>query len=1264
MASSSTRPRRRRPTGARPDYPALRAAAIPAISYPAELPISQRRADIATAIRDNQVVVVAGETGSGKTTQLPKICLELGRGVAGMIGHTQPRRLAARTVAARIAEELGVELGGAIGYAVRFHDQTARETSVKLMTDGILLTEIQRDRDLRGYDTIIVDEAHERSLNVDFLLGYLKQLLPRRPDLKLIITSATIDPQRFSEHFDNAPIVEVSGRTYPVELRYRPVVDPDDPDADPDRDVTVAICDAADELARLGRGDILVFLSGEREIRDAAEVLRGHTASWREPVEVLPLYSRLPVAEQHKVFAGHSMRRIVLATNVAETSLTVPGIHYVIDPGTARISRYSARTKVQRLPIEAVSQASANQRAGRCGRVADGVCIRLYSEDDFDARPEFTQPEILRTNLAAVILQMAALGLGEMADFPFVEPPDRRQVADGVTVLQELGALQPGRGTPVLTKVGRQLAQLPVDPRLARMIVEAAKLGCLREVLVIAAALAIQDPRERPPDAQEAADAKHRRFVDPTSDFMTFLGLWKYVREQQKALSGNQFRRLCRTDFLNYLRIREWQDVESQLRQTAKSLGMQRNDSPADPDLVHQALLSGLLSHIGLRDERTRDYQGARGTRFSVFPGSALARKKIDWVVAAELVETSRLFARVCARIDPEWVEPLAGDLVSRTYSEPHWSRKRGSAMATEKVMLYGLPIIADRSVGYGRIDPVASRELFIRHALVEGDWSTHHEFYRANERLRGDIEGIEERTRRRGLVADDETVFAFYDARIPADVVSAAHFDRWWKQARQTEPNMLALTEQVLLPGEADEHVDIDFPQTWLWAGAPLRLSYVFDPTDPQDGVTVHVPLGVLGQLDAEPFDWQVPGLREELVVALIRTLPKQMRRNVVPAPDVARAFLAVPGAAGPAAGELTLLLASVLGDWRGVDIREDDWALAQVPAHLRITFAVEDEGGELLRSGKDLGALQDSLGGKALAQVAAGATDVERTAMTDWAIDELPSVFETQRAGHTVRAYPALVDDGDSVAVRLVSTAAEQRRTTWLGVRRLLLLALPSPSTAALRALTSAQRLALSQAPHQDAAALMQDCLLAALDAIIAADALPRDRAGFDTLRERARRELPPVFTRVLTDVAAVLDRYRLAEAAFAALRSGPPEAIADVRHDLDRLVFPGFVERAGAGRLRDLARYCHAVEIRLESLPRADPRDAQRLARAQLWEHEYTDLRRSLPAVRRDDPDVLEVRWLIEELRVSYFAQRLGTRVPVSDKRIQRALDAIEP
>ncbi len=1263
MPTPASRPRRRRPAAARADFRALRAAAVPAISYPAELPISQRREEIAVAIRDHQVVVVAGETGSGKTTQLPKICLELGRGVAGMIGHTQPRRLAARTVAARIAEELGVELGGAIGYAVRFHDQTARETSVKLMTDGILLTEIQRDRDLRRYDTIIVDEAHERSLNVDFLLGYLKQLLPRRPDLKVIITSATIDPQRFSEHFDNAPIVEVSGRTYPVEVRYRPVVDPDDPDADPDRDVTTAICAAADELARLGRGDILVFLSGEREIRDAAEVLRGHTASWREPVEVLPLYSRLPVAEQHKVFAAHSARRIVLATNVAETSLTVPGIHYVIDPGTARISRYSARTKVQRLPIEPVSQASANQRAGRCGRVADGVCIRLYSEDDFNARPEFTQPEILRTNLAAVILQMAALGLGEMADFPFVEPPDRRQVADGVAVLQELGALQSGRGTPVLTKTGRQLAELPVDPRLARMIVEAARLGCLREMLVIAAALAIQDPRERPPDAQEAADAKHRRFVDPTSDFLTFLGLWKYVREQQKALSGNQFRRLCRTDFLNYLRIREWQDVQSQLRQTAKALGMQRNDAPADPDLVHQALLSGLLSHIGLRDERTRDYQGARGTRFAIHPGSALARKKVPWVVAAELVETSRLFARVCGRIDPEWVEPLAGDLLSRTYSEPHWSRKRGSAMATEKVMLYGLPVVAGRSVGYGRIDPETSRELFIRHALVEGDWSTHHQFFRANEQLRADLEGIEERTRRRGLVADDETVFAFYDARIPAEVVSAAHFDRWWKQARRADPDLLTLTEQVLLPVDADEDIDTDFPQTWLWGGAPLRLSYVFDPTDPQDGVTVHVPLGVLGQLDPDPFEWQVPGLREELVIALLRTLPKHIRRNVVPAPDVARAFLAVPGAPGPAAGRLPALLAAVLAEWRGVVIDEDDWALDQVPAHLRITFAVEDDSGAVLRAGKDLSALQDALGAKALALVAAQASDVERSAMTDWTIDELPAVFETQRAGHTVRGYPALIDDGASVAVRLVSTEAEQRRATWRGVRRLLLLAVPSPATAALRSLTGPQRLALSQAPHRDSAALLQDCLLAALDVIIAAAPLPTTRTGFEALRERTRRELPGVLTRALADVAAVLDRYRRAEAAFAALRSGPPAAIADVRQHLDALVFPGFVERTGAGRLPDLVRYLNAVEIRLDGLPRADPRDAERLARVQLWEHEYAELNRSLPTHRRDDPDVQDLRWLIEELRVSYFAQRLGTRVPVSDQRIQRALDAIQ-
>ncbi|HEX8204910.1 MAG TPA: ATP-dependent RNA helicase HrpA, partial [Solirubrobacteraceae bacterium] len=781
---------------------AARRAAVPRITYPEALPVSARRDDIAAAIRDHQVVIVAGETGSGKTTQIPKICLELGRGVAGMIGHTQPRRLAARTVADRIAEELGTELGDVVGYKVRFTDRVGDNTLVKLMTDGILLAELTGDRTLRQYDTLIVDEAHERSLNIDFILGYLTQLLPRRPDLKVVITSATIDTERFARHFADAlgttvPVVEVSGRSYPVEVRYRPVVDPDDPDSDPDRDEIDAIGDAVAELQREGPGDVLVFLPGEREIRDTADALAKRDL---RNTEILPLYARLSTAEQHRVFAPHPGSRVVLATNVAETSLTVPGIRYVVDTGLARISRYSRRLKVQRLPIEKISQASANQRAGRCGRVADGICIRLYAEDDFDARPQFTEPEILRTNLASVILQMIALDLGDLAAFPFVEKPDTRAVGDGLGLLDELGALTPAR---TLTAVGRALSRLPVDPRLGRMLVEADRTGCLREVLVIAAALSVQDPRERPAEHRQAADEKHARFyaggdnaVDANgSDFLAFLNLWTYVQEQRAALTGNRFRRLLRDEFLHFLRIREWQDLHGQLRSAARNAGMTVNDVDADPDRIHVAVLSGLLSQVGLREGETREFLGARGARFMVFPGSPLGKKPPRWVMAAELVETSRLWARTVARIQPEWIEPLAGHLVKRNYSEPHWSRKRAGAVAVERVTLHGIPIVVGRNVDLGRIDPELARELFLRHALVEGDWDTRHEFFAANRALLEDVEELETRARRRDLVVDEDTLFAFYDARVPADVVSGRHFDSWWRKARRRHPDLLDLT-------------------------------------------------------------------------------------------------------------------------------------------------------------------------------------------------------------------------------------------------------------------------------------------------------------------------------------------------------------------------------------------------------------------------------------------------------------------------------------
>ncbi|MDR3079376.1 MAG: ATP-dependent RNA helicase HrpA, partial [Streptomyces sp.] len=860
------------------DRIAGRSARVPAVTYPEQLPVSQKKDAIAEAIRDHQVVIVAGETGSGKTTQIPKICLELGRGVRGMIGHTQPRRIAARTGAERVAQELDTPLGEAVGWKVRFTDQVNPDaTFVKLMTDGILLAEIQTDRELRAYDTIIIDEAHERSLNIDFLLGYLAQLLPRRPDLKVVITSATIDPERFSRHFGDAPIVEVSGRTYPVEVRYRPLLEENGEDSD--RDQITAITDAVEELMGEGKGDVLVFLSGEREIRDTADAL---TKKQYRFTEILPLYARLSHAEQHRVFQPHTGRRIVLATNVAETSLTVPGIKYVIDPGFARISRYSHRTKVQRLPIEPVSQASANQRKGRCGRTSDGICIRLYSEDDFESRPEFTDAEILRTNLASVILQMTAAGLGDIEKFPFIDPPDHRNIRDGVQLLQELGALDPAQKDPRkrLTDTGRKLAQLPVDPRLARMVLEAERNGCVREVMVIAAALSIQDPRERPSDKQAQADQQHARFKDETSDFLAYLNLWRYIREQQKERGSSSFRRMCKQEYLNFLRIREWQDIYTQLRTVAKQMGMHLAEQDAPADHIHISLLAGLLSHIGLKDVKEskdstpgarkdggrNEYLGARNAKFAIFPGSSLFKKPPRFVMSAELVETSRLWARVNAKIDPEWVEPLAGHLLKRTYSEPHWEKDQAAVMAYEKVTLYGVPIVAQRKVNYGRVDPEASRELFIRNALVEGDWRTHHKFFADNRRLLGEVAELENRARRRDIVVDDDTLFDFYDQRVPEHVVSGAHFDSWWKRKRHEQPDFLDFEREMLIRESAQAVTKADYPDSWRQGQLKFRVTYQFEPGADADGVTVHVPLQVLNQVTDEGFDWQIPGLREEL--------------------------------------------------------------------------------------------------------------------------------------------------------------------------------------------------------------------------------------------------------------------------------------------------------------------------------------------------------------------------------------------------------------
>ncbi|WP_063735494.1 ATP-dependent RNA helicase HrpA [Streptomyces sp. RTd22] len=1247
---------------------ANRRAAVPDVTYPEELPVSQKKDDILAAVRDHQVVIVAGETGSGKTTQIPKICMELGRGVKGLIGHTQPRRIAARTVAERIADEIGTPLGESVGWKVRFTDQVSPDTHIKLMTDGILLAEIQTDRELRQYDTIIIDEAHERSLNIDFLLGYLAQLLPRRPDLKIVITSATIDPERFSRHFGDAPIVEVSGRTYPVEVRYRPLLEEGGEDSD--RDQITAICDAVDELQSEGPGDILVFLSGEREIRDTADALNKKQL---RSTEVLPLYARLSHAEQHRVFQRHTGRRIVLATNVAETSLTVPGIRYVIDPGTARISRYSHRTKVQRLPIEPVSQASANQRKGRCGRTSDGICVRLYSEDDFLTRPEFTDAEILRTNLASVILQMTAAGLGDIEKFPFIDPPDRRNVKDGVQLLEELHALDGKQKDPRkrLTQMGRKLAQLPVDPRLARMVLEADRNGCVREVMVIAAALSIQDPRERPSDKQQQADQQHARFKDESSDFLAFLNLWTYIRERQKELSSSAFRRMCRNEYLNYLRIREWQDIYSQLRTVAKTMDIQLSEQDAAPDHVHQSLLSGLLSHVGLKDTEKNEYLGARSAKFAVFPGSALFKKPPRWVMSAELVETSRLWARVNAKVEPEWIEPLAQHLVKRTYSEPHWEQKQAAVMAYERVTLYGVPIVAQRKVNYGRIDPETSRDLFIRNALVEGDWRTHHQFFHDNRKLLGEVEELEHRARRRDILVDDETLFDFYDQRIPEHVVSGAHFDSWWKHKRRDEPELLNFEKSMLINERAQGVSKDAYPDSWRQGKLKFRVTYQFEPGADADGVTVHIPLQVLNQVTPDGFDWQIPGLREDLVTELIRSLPKPVRRHYVPAPNYAQRFL---DGAVPLQEPLTAALGRELHRMVGVRIEPEDWDPAKVPDHLKITFRVIDERRRKLAEDKDLEALKQRLKPKTRAAISKAfesskesAGIEQRGGLTSWTVGSLPRTFETRRGGQPVKAYPALVDEGASVALRLFDTEPEQRQAMWRGTRRLILLQLPSnPAKFAQGKLTNQAKLALSSSPHGSIAALFDDCVSAAADRLVAARGGPVwDEESFRKLFDAVRADIADATLDTVRKVQEVLAAWQSCERRLKGIKSPVLlPSLTDVREQLSELMKPGFVTAHGVRRLPDLMRYLVAVDRRLQQLPTNAERDRTRMAKVKEMRDEYAWLLEQFPAGRPVPAEALEIRWMIEELRVSYFAHALGTAYPVSDKRIVKAIDAVAP
>ncbi len=1261
---------------------ALRRAAVPArIDYPAELPVSGRREDLLQTIRDHQVVIVAGETGSGKSTQIPKLCLELGRGVHGTIAHTQPRRLAARTIAERVAEELGVPLGGPVGYAVRFADRSSDETLVRLMTDGLLLAEIQHDRLLRRYDTIVVDEAHERSLNIDFLLGVLKRILPRRPELKLIVTSATIDVERLSEHFDGAPVVEVSGRTYPVETRYRPV-----PDAEHER--LDAIPDAVKELLRDGPGDVLVFLSGEREIRDTAELLGGRL---RSDVEILPLYARLSHAEQQKVFQGHSRRRVVLATNVAETSLTVPGIGSVVDPGTARVSRYSARLKVQRLPIEPISQASADQRKGRCGRTSDGICIRLYDEDDFAARPRFTDPEILRTSLASVILQMAALELGDVEDFPFLDPPDARQVRDGVALLRELGALEPASAAPGvseaaerrggrnrLTPLGRRLAQLPVDPRFGRMVLEADRLGCAEEAIVIAAGLSIQDPRESPAEARAAAAEQHARFdradgdgerYPERSDFLAFLRLWRYVRVQQKALSGSQFRKRCKTEFLHFMRIREWQDLAGQLRQAAKAAGVAINAAPAEPDEIHRALLAGLLSHVGVKDvaadaaasrrsgpQRRRplaEYTGARGARFALSPGSGLARRAPDWAMVAELVETTRLWGHTAAQIDPAWIEPVApAHLLRHSYGEPRWDERRGAAVVDERVSLYGLPIVAGRAVPYARVEPAAARELFLRRALVAGEWEARHDFLAENARRVAEVEALEDRARRRDLLAGEEARYRFFDNRVPADVVSGVEFERWWRDARRRDPELLTLPRELLLAADAAVEAS---PTEWRDGSLSLPLSYKFEPGAADDGVTVHVPIEQVGELRADEFSWLVPALRLELVTALIRSLPKELRKPLVPVPEVAASALAH---LRPGSEPLLDALAREL-ERRGVRIPREAWDLSKLPPHLRMRFRVEDTGGEVVAEGEDLDALREAVQPRLRERLAAATPTIERTGCREWAFGALPREL-APAAGGGLRAFPALVDEGETVGVKLFETPGAQASAMHAGTRRLLLLTVRSPIPWVVDRLDTPAKLALMTAPHGNVGAALDDALLAALDALIAAGGGPAwDEAGFARLREHVAGELADRTLATARALVAVLEARREIERRLDALPAAAPlqEIRLDVARQLGRLVHPACATAAGAARLPDVERWLRAAAIRLDRLPDAAGSDRDRMRTLHDLEAAYEGRLADWPASTPKPPQLYEVRWMLEELRAASFAPALGARVTA--KQVRRAI-----
>lgn len=1233
----------------------LRLKNLPKVSYPENLPVSQKKDDIKKAISENQVVIVAGETGSGKTTQLPKICMELGRGVAGLIGHTQPRRLAARSVAARVAEEIGTTIGEKVGFKIRFSDQVSNSSYLKLMTDGVLLAEIQQDRFLNQYDTIIIDEAHERSLNIDFILGYLKNLLPKRPDLKLIITSATIDPERFSKHFNDAPIIEVSGRTYPVEVRYRPLTEINKTEMEAEGDQLQGIFDAVDELMQAGPGDILIFMNGEREIRDTADAL---TKRGLANTEVLPLYARLSNAEQNRIFASHTGRRIVLSTNVAETSLTVPGIRYVIDPGTARISRYSYRTKVQRLPIEAISQASANQRKGRCGRVAEGICIRLYSEDDFLGRPEFTDPEILRTNLASVILQMLALGLGDISEFPFVQAPDNRNITDGLRLLEEIQAITPvtRKKEYKLTKAGRELSRLPVDPRLAKIVHAANGFNAMFEAIVIVAALSIQDPREFPQDKKAKAQESHGRFADKHSDFIAFLNLWRYLEEQQQALSRNQFRKLCQTEFLAYMRVREWQDIVYQLVSTCEEMGFKMNQNPSDYEAIHKSILAGMLSHIGMKDDN-QIYTGARQSKFFVFPGSGLFKKSPKWLVAAELVETSKLFARINAKIDLAWVATLAQHLVNRSYSEPHWQKKTGAVMAFEQQTLYGLTIVSRKSVQFNKIDAKLSREIFIRSALVEQQLGQSESFLNFNQKLIDEVQDLEHKARRRDILVDEEALMDFYHQRLPEDITSRVEFNTWWKKQKKAEPKFLHMDKAALMQHDAAHISKENYPDVWQQNNLFLPLEYHFEPGQALDGVVVQIPLALLNQVENTGFDWHIPAFRHELITALIKSLPKTTRRNFVPAPNYADAVMA---SLEPMQGSFIDAISKQLLRMSGITIKNQEWDFGALPAYLKLQFAVKDEKNKLLASGFDLDELKEKLKGKVndnLAKVAE--KGIEQTDLVDWSFGELPSSYVQKQGQYEVKAYPALVDEGKATSIKLFDAKEKADEAHLKGLRRLVLLNIPSPIKYLQQKLPNKAKLGLYFNPFGKINELIDDCIAAAIDSILASSSTIRDEQSFNDVKETIRGELGDAVVAIALDVEAALslvsslNKKLKGKSDFTMIM-----AQGDIKEQLSKLIFKGFVTSHGAARIKDVIRYLKGIERRLEKLPIDPHQDKLKMLDVEKAEH---ILKETIGKARSntEKQKLEEIRWMIEELRISLFAQNLGTAYPISLKRIQNAI-----